>query len=284
MDGGGRKEQAEIGKLKAELSILKSAYASMEKENSQLRAENARAAQSRIDAEESLKRKLELLQEENRIVENQKRYLGGGSQSGGVSERISPRFALSKALAGEDFGCEESMKKMRFFRDYFFDDFYTLESSQLFSIIEDAAKFSNRRFLELFVLFSCKKDVFVRFSSQAFENSLFLPAKIEVLDSIPPEWAVDMLDTHLKQFVAENKSALGTFICHIAARCPLSLHKVLSKSDFKDALRIPTPVNYQIVYEICRNRIHGYVDETSIHLVPGECLRLTFGNDYFEFL
>lgn len=282
MDGG-RKDKYEIEKLKAELTILRTACASTEKENSQLRTENSKIALAKNEMEEILKRRLELLQEENRIIENQKRYLGGSTQSPSTTERISPRFALHKALSGENFGCEESLKKMRFFRDYFFDDFYSLESSQLFGIIEDAAKFSNRRFLELFALFSCKRDVFAKFSKQAFENSLFLPAKIEVLDSIPPEWTVDMLDTHLKQFVAENKSVLETFICHVAARCPLSLPKVFTKCDFENALMVQTPVHYQIVYEICRNKIQGYVDETTIHLVPRECLKLMFGNDYFDF-
>jgi len=296
------KEKHEINKLKAQLSIVRSNLKRCENENSNLRMAMSKSVLCRQQMEDEVKRKLEMELKEEVILQSQRKYFKPNSLKDVMSQRIandlikteeepikidqnpiSPVFILENTIDWCNLCSDENIAKMKFFRDYFFDDFYSMDFTKFVPEIEKALKSSTKQFVELFSLFCCKKEIFLKFSPVIFDNFQFLQTKIEILINIPAEWTVDLLDNHLKRFIEQNKRLLGQFICNIAANCPFSLYKIYSQNEFEYYLRNLNLINYQIIREICKNKIPGYVDERTLHLIPIEHLRMMFKDEYFDF-
>lgn len=274
----------EISLLKAELTLLRANMKKIGKENDSLRNEKSRFILDKFEIEQELKKKISLQLKEDKITENQRKMLKPSTICTKSSDEISSRFILWQAINCSDFSSDDSLQKFKFFRDYFFDDFFSIPDDNALKVVEYYFKHNARLFFEAYALFSCKKSVFQQFSQYVFENNSFVQQKIEILECVPPEWTLDLLETSLKGFVALNKRKLLHFFSNIAEKCPSYLSKVLSRHDFNDILANSTPIGYKIVSSIITQKISGFVDETNLHLVPKPFLEMLFEDQYIDII
>ncbi|ELA41648.1 uncharacterized protein VICG_01281 [Vittaforma corneae ATCC 50505] len=274
----------EISLLKAELTLLRANMKKMEKENDILRDEKRRFVLDKFELEQELKKKITLQLKEDKIAENQKKMLKANTICTKDSDEISSRFILWQAINCSDFNSDDSLQKFKFFRDYFFDDFFSIPDDNALKVVEHYFKHHTRLFFEAYALFSCKKSVFQQFSQYIFENNSFVQQKVEILECVPPEWTLDLLETSLKRFLVLNKKRLLHFIRNIAEKCPSYLIKVFSKQDFNDVLLHESPIGYKIISSIATQKISGLVDETNLHLVPKPFLEILFDDQYIDII
>lgn len=296
--------EKEAKKLRAELTILRSNLTKIEKENNNLKMEKSKFILNKFDIEQEIKKKLEIKGKEMRIEENQRKLFRSnnfedGKIKGGISEDksgISSKFILESTLNFEQrklcnledkneisskFITENTflnfeqipfLKNLRFFKDFFYDDFFAIEDSKALEIVEFFHSQSQKEFLDAFDLFSCKKHIFLKFSPLVFEDNSFVKIKILTLLEIAPEWIVESQD--LKRFIATNKSILTELFSKVAEKCPFHLKKVLDKATFNTILNnLSDPMAYKLIFYIAKHHIKDYIDESNIHMIPSEFIK-----------
>lgn len=283
-------QKKEINMLKAELALLRANIKKTESENNQLRGERCKFTMEKIELEQEIKKRIISQSKEEKITENRLKMFKSGEPNDSTRSRdvnkqaIPPSFVLCRAIDESDLDPEESLQKLKFFRDYFFDDFFSIPDEKALKIVEYCFKHSARLFIDAYALFYCKRSVFQHFAQAVFESNIFLQQKIELLEGVPPEWTLSLLETHLKRFLVENKKKALYFISRLAERCPSYLSKVFSRRDFTDLLIERSPIGNKIIKTIAIEKLDGYVDETNLHLVPKSSLKILFEGEFVDIL
>lgn len=276
-------DNQETNMLKAEISILKSNLKRLEKENESLKIEKSKTILNKMEIEEEVKKKINLQLKEEQIKENHKKVFKTNSFVSYSSE-IPPKFILLRTINNSDLSPLEKLQKIQFFRNYFFDDFFTITEKNAFEIVDEYFKINNKLFVEAYSLFSCKKYVFQEFAQNIFCDNSYLPLKIEILENVPPEWTLNLLNGVLGKFIAINTKKLLYFFRNIAEKCPSSLSNILSKQDFNEILINKTPIGDRIILAIAKNKISGFLDETNIHLASPTILKIIYEDEYIDLI
>lgn len=271
----------EMAMLRAELALLRANLKKMEKENDALKIERSKFTMDRYELEEELKRKATLRMQDEMISLNQRKMFRPNS-AGSETEGVPIKFILNRTISDADPGPGVHLEKFKFFRDFFFDDFFSIPDARALEVVESCLRLNPRQFLEAYSLFCCKRAVFVQFALPVFENNSYLQMKIEILENVPPAWTIELLDTSLKTFVTINKMKLLNFIRHMADKCPSILCRVLSQEEFTHLLTMRSQIGHMIVTSVATQRIPGFIDETNLHLVPKPLLEAMFGDEYVD--
>lgn len=284
-------------KLRAELAILRSQLRKLEKENSDLRSEKSSFFLAKHEEEKELKRRLNIYQKEYQIRSAQNLAMPAGRLSATQpppdmhgakhsSRRIGIQYALKFAVNPANLESPEEINKLRFFRDYFFDDFYSIAPEAVVRAITESS-LNASTFVEVFKLFCCHRAVFEAFYGRLFETPFFRSDKISIIESLPIDWIVDALATgdsacaELKKFIAESSTHLFDFFGNVAETRPSLLHRVLLKEGFEQALRAGTAASRRLVTQVCKNGGLGYVDEKNLGCFSEQDLSLCFGSDFY---
>lgn len=301
MDGNPEDAQNKsVRLLKAELSLLRSQIKGLEKENEVLKIEKSKSAIDKIEVEQEVRKRVDLAVKEVRIAENQKKMfkrndtlqqnnileeskkylkLDASSQVKNIATEISPKFILDQVISSSNFFSQDALQKLRFFKDYFFDDFFSIPDDKALKVVDFYRMESQLLFLDAYSIFCCKKAVFEKFVQHVFDDNSFLKIKVEILENIPPEWVLELLEGNLKNFILINKKMLLRFVCSIAEKCPLHLHNVLLQREFNELISERSPIGNKIVYFVIKQGIKGFIDENNLHKVPKPFLRLLFHNE-----
>lgn len=197
---------------------------------------------------------------------------------------IPNSYILNQILSKKDLDSDKNIEKMKFFKNYYFDDFYNLEFNNLNEILENFIKQKNKQSIVLFSIFCFKKTVFTRFCNLIFEDSTYLDLKIEIITNVPSDWVIECINTTLSKFIEKHKNLLGILFINVSESC-FSLCKIFDRSDFDRMINFmlfDKRISYQIIKNICKNKIDGYIDGKNIHLIPVELLKILFGDKYFE--
>lgn len=273
-------EEQELAMLKAELSIVRTAMKKIEKENESLREDNWKFTLEKHQLEDDLRRKITLQLRDEQLTNNQRKM----HKLNNDSEVVSARFVLVNAIDDTTLEPEERLEKLKFFRDYFFDDFYSIGDDKAVEIVNEYYLMSPSMFVAAYALFSGKKTVFDRFINEIFENNSQLPVKIEILECVPPSWTLEHIDGALRVFLVTNKHKLYRYIAGVGERCASYLNRVMSKEDFDILLKTRTAVGERIIRSVVENRIEGFINERNLHLVSEEFLKLMFKEDYVNII
>lgn len=266
------KDRIEIDKenrrLKAEITLLKSSITKLEKENHSLKVEKAKYILNKAEIEEELRKKLILKEKENKIMENNRKAFKPNPQES-IYE-ISTKFVLESTLNSTNIQMNSFLKNLQFFKNFFFDDFFSITDEKADEIVEYYQKQSQKEFIEAFEIFSCKKYIFTKFSLLIFDDNSFINQKIKILQDMEPEWIVEMLENGLKRFIDRNKTILIVLFANFAQKCPFHLKSVMDKETFNGFLPqiLHHPTVYKLLYFIVKHKIASFIDYTNLHLIP----------------
>lgn len=270
--------------LKAEISLLKSNLKRIEKDNSELRKQISDAYKKQYIEESNIKRRLNMFQKEYKMKESMNN-LRGQTQMFDENSGIDVRYALKQTLNIKNITVDEELKKLKFFRDYFFDDFYSIDSEDIISVLKQIDS-NNKLFIEIYTLFCCKKEVFDAFLNQVFELPFFIKEKIYILENVPVDWVINQIQgvpPLINSFIKSHFMRLVKFICKVAATSPGLLDLILSNSELESILMSGSANSRHLSFLICKNKLVKFVDENNIHLFSYSDLQLLFGKDYFFF-
>ncbi|KAM0680795.1 hypothetical protein GINT2_001069 [Glugoides intestinalis] len=286
--------------LKAELSLLRSHIKGLEKENEVLKVEKSKSAIDRVEVEQEVRKRVDIAVKEvliaenqkkmftnretlqkNKLLEESKKYLkiDPSSQLKSISTEISPKFILDQVISTSNFFSQDALQKLRFFKDYFFDDFFSIPDDKALKVVDFYRMESQLLFLDSYSIFCCKKVVFENFAQYVFDDNSFLKIKVEILETVPPEWVLELLEGNMKNFILINKKRLLRFVCSVAEKCPLHIHNVLLLREFNEIIAERSPIGNKIAYFIIKQGIKGFINETNMHLVPKQFLCLLFPNE-----
>lgn len=216
---------------------------------------------------------------------------------------INLRYALKQTVDVSRLGSREEIERLKFFRNYFFEDFYSLDAEATVAAIKKG-QLSNELFMEAFKLFCCKKPVFDEFAARALEMHGHIGDQVRILENVPVDWICDYVEaaasrpkrrssleqnTHanyrnscVKSFIASNTALLLGLLCDIAERRPGTLGLVFSGANFDDVLKNSTAASRRLVSLICRNGGLGYINEGNLGHIPLQDLFLCYGADCLE--
>ena len=275
--------EQENKKLKAELTLLRSKLNKLEKDNSVLKEEKSKMILGRLEVEDEIKKKLLIKEKELKIMENGRKAFKANPLESNYA--ISPKFILENTLDLSNLQTDSFLKNLRFFKDFFFDDFYSITDAKAVEIVEFFEKQSQKEFLDAFEIFSCKKHVFTKFCNTIFEDNSFVKIKIKILTEIFPEWIIELFESSLKGFINKNRSILVEFFANFAEKCPFHLKSVLDKETFNSFLIIENnPSVFKLIFYIVKHRIVYYFDHTNIHLVPKQFVCQFFNISETEYI
>lgn len=279
-------KRKEISLLKAETEILRANIKSLEKENEALKREKSKMVLNTFEMEKQIKKKLELELNEERILQNQKKMFKFNTTDRNFQIEIQPRFILEQSLNDRlsSYERRDFLHNLKFFRDYFFDDFFSIPEDRAFEIVSHYQKINQSMFMDAFGLFSCKKSIFFHFSKYVFEDNTFLNFKIEILENTQPQWIVELSGSLLKTFIAQNKKRMLRVVCNIADKDPFNLGSIFTKGDFDSMLADDSVVARKILKIIASQKIQGYINETNLHLIPAEYLKMYFVSDFIDLI
>lgn len=266
--------EKENKKLRAELAILRANLVKMEKENDSLKLEKSKLVVNRLEVEQELKKKLGLREKESKIEENQRKAFKMNTHES--QSTISPKYILQSTLDFTTVGSDSTLqsdtflKNLRFFKDFFFDDFYSIPDDKAIEVVDFFSTKSLKAFLEAFSLFSCKKAVFFKFLPPVYSENSFIKVKVSTLLEVPPDWIIEVYEPRLKIFIAENKTLLVELFANMAEKAPFYLKQVLDKQTFNAFITYQNPHSYKLLYFVVTQKIKDYIDETNLHLIPEE--------------
>lgn len=270
----------ELGLLKAELAILRSNIRCLEKENEMLKREKSRAVLEKIDVEQEIRKRMETQLKDEFLSEKQRKLFKANEKNEEElnlfikSSGISPKFILDQAIRKNDLFSEDTLQKLRFFKDYFFDDFFQIPDEMALSLVDFYSKESTKLFITAYSLFCCKRVVFQKFAPKIFEDNSFLNSKIEILEQVSPDWILILLDGPLGNFIRVNRRKLLSLVAEVSEKCPSYLIKVFSKEFFNELLENTQPIGNKIIYNVITQKIEGFIDHSNLHLLPKQFLIL----------
>lgn len=295
--GGPGRPVSREDRLCAELSISQAQLRRLERENAELRREVSSLTRDKHKAEVEYTRQLNVYKREYAMRGAQPSAGAGRASKAAASPgedgtdageaEISLRYALRQAVSVSRLDSREEIERLKFFRNYFFEDFYSLDTEATVAAIR-GMQLENELFMEVFKLFCCKKPVFDEFVTRALEMHGCVGDQVCILENVPVDWICDYIEaaasrsrrrdspghnTHanyrndrLRNFIAGNTALLLGLLGDIAERRPETLVLVLSRASFDRALRSGTAASRRLVSLICRTS-GGHL----LHLLSSWC-------------
>ncbi|CAD27032.1 hypothetical protein [Encephalitozoon cuniculi GB-M1] len=274
-----RQENIRLG---GEIVILRQNMIALEKENFAMKEQRSRAALDGLKRMEKLKKEVDVLKVESRIRENQSRVLKRQK----TTTEIDVKWALARSSCGISFSLLPfEFNRLKFLKSFFYSDFCQLESS---SVIREMKKKISRfkEFLDFYMLFSCKVDVFREFFCLVLMNPLFPEEKMKLFNTLPLDWILNFSDEQfislVKEYIDRNYRLMGLFLLRVAEERPFLLNILITKEMFTELARMDTRVGCRLISEVCRKGGLSLIDHTNIHYIPQEDLKVLYKDLYFE--
>lgn len=273
----------ELQTANAQISLIKSRLKKIEKENDSMRKELSDLHRSKIEERDEFVKKIELFERESQMKNTSSSNKIIGSESTSNSNKITIRYILKSSLNINNIFFTEEFNKLKFFRDYFFDDFYSIESEDITPVLNQIIS-NEKLFVDLFLLFSCKKEICENFISKFFSLSFFISEKVYFLENVPVEWIVseNAVNPLICDFIDKNYTFLTRLFINVAESHPFILQSILSKNEFNEILESRSAKSLKLTDLICRKKIGDYIDHQNIHMIPIKCLKDLFEKDYIQ--
>ncbi|AFN83715.1 hypothetical protein EROM_090990 [Encephalitozoon romaleae SJ-2008] len=269
-------------RLTGEIVILRQNMIALEKQNFAMKEQKSREALDGLRKTEKLKKEVDVLRIESRIRENQSRVFK--KQKGNAE--IDIKWALSKSNCGIGFTLFPfEFNRLKFLKDFFYSDFCQLDSS---SVIKEMSKKISRfkEFLDFYILFSCKADVFRKFFCMVLMNPLFPEEKVKLFNTLPLDWILNFNDEEVislvKEYIDRNYKQMALFLGRVVRERPFLLNILVSREMFTELAKIDSKAEKRLVSEICKKGGLSLIDYTNIHYIPQEDLKALYKDLYFE--
>lgn len=276
---GLRQENMRLG---GEITILRQNMVALEKQNFALKEQRSRAMVSDLKTADMLRKEVNVLRVENRIRENRCRAFKRPRTEAG----IDIRWALSRSGSSISFSLFPfELDRLRFLKDFFYPDFCQFDSKEVIrEMYGVTSRF--REFVDFYMLFSCKVDVFKEFFHTVFMDPGVSEEKIELFSSVPLDWLLNLGSKDsmrlIKEFIQTNYRELGQFFLRIVRERPFLLNIFVSKEMFGRLARTESRMSREFVSEVCRGGGMDLVDHTNIHYIPQADLQAMYREFYFE--
>ncbi|KAF9762495.1 hypothetical protein NGRA_1962 [Nosema granulosis] len=265
--------QKENLKLKGEVSILRQNMLSLEKQNYELKDEKSRSIRADFNSNDRLKKEVNMLQLQNRINENKMMAFKRKK----IELSMDIKWALQQSDTDINFQLYPfEYKRLKFFKDYFYNDFCQFCTK---SVIEELRRMlkNYKDFIDFFVLFSCKIDVFREFFVYLFINEHYIDKKIGIFEDVPLEWILGTSDdsniSNIRNFISKNANKMVHFLYKVADERPFILNIILDKSTFTGIIKTRTHTAKTFLDLICQKGGLGFVDHTNFHYLSESNLR-----------
>lgn len=277
-----RRISRENMRLVGEIAILRQNMIALEKQNFTLREEKSQAVLSELRRMERLKKEVDVLRVESKINDNQSRAFKRQK----AEAEMDVKWALSKGNSGVSFSLLPfELKRLKFLKDFFYPDFCQLDSA---SVIREMSKRISRfkEFLDLYILFSCKADVFKEFFCMVLVNPLFPEEKVRLFNAAPLDWILNFNDERfisvVKEYVDRNFRQMGLFLLRVVKERPFLLNILITREMFTKLAEIESKATRGLVSEVCKKGGLSLVDYTNMHYISQRDLKALYKNLYFE--
>lgn len=269
-------------KLAGEITIIRQNMIVLEKQNYVMKEQRSQALVSDLRAADVLKKEVCVLKVENRIRENQMRAF----KKTRVEASIDIKWALSRANSEISFSLHPfELRRLRFLKDFFYSDFCQLDTQQVVGELNGMQP-RFREFLDFYVLFSCKVDVFKEFFCMVFMNPEFPEEKAVLFNTLPLDWLLNFNDESfiglIKEYTAANYRHMLLFFLRIVEERPFLLNILVTRDMFTDIAQTSSRMARRVVSEVCRRGGLSLVDHTNIHHVSQTDLRMLYQDSYFD--
>lgn len=271
-------------RLVGEITILRQNMIMLERQNFSMKEQRSRAMVDELKTADKLKKEVSVLRVESRIRENQARL----SKKSKVERSIDIKWALSRAKCEVSFSLFPfELGRLRFLKDFFYVDFCQLDTQTVIKEMNCIVpKF--KEFLDFYLLFSCKIDVFKEFFCTVFMNPAFSEEKIELFNSLPLDWILNFGDERFinltKEYTASNYRQMMLFFLRIMEERPFLLNILITRDMFTDLATMDTRMAKMLVSEVCKKGGLSLIDHTNIHCISQPDLKTLYQDSYFELL
>ncbi|KAM0672680.1 hypothetical protein OCOL_000412 [Ordospora colligata] len=269
-------------RLQGEISILRKNMISLEKENFSMKEQKSQASLYELRKIESLKKEVNVLRVESRIKENQFRAF----KKQKVEPVIDIKWALLKAKSEISFSLYPfEYRRLKFLKDFFYHDFCQLDSKL---VIKEMKQWISRfkEFVEFYILFSCKAEVFKEFFHTVLVNQMFSERKIEFFNTLPVDWILNFNDERMvvlvKDYVDKNFRQMIFFLHRVVEERPFLLNVIMTKEMFNEVAKMNTKGARRLVAGICKRGGMSFVNHTNLQYVAQDDLKAIYGSQYFE--
>ncbi|TBU14301.1 hypothetical protein CWI40_100050 [Ordospora colligata] len=269
-------------RLHGEISILRKNMISLEKENFSMKEQKSQASLYELRKIESLKKEVNVLRVESRIKENQFRAF----KKQKVEPVIDIKWALLKAKSEISFSLYPfEYRRLKFLKDFFYHDFCQLDSKL---VIKEMKQWISRfkEFVEFYILFSCKAEVFKEFFHTVLVNQMFSERKIEFFNTLPVDWILNFNDERMvvlvKDYVDKNFRQMIFFLHRVVEERPFLLNVIMTKEMFNEVAKMNTKGARRLVAGICKRGGMSFVNHTNLQYVAQDDLKAIYGSQYFE--
>lgn len=223
----------------AELCILKSRLKKLEKENTELRKEKSLYYCRKNEQDENIKKRLHMFEREYLIrsscdnylnsqdgnnkrnintqltstninsalnnninstsMNNNSTFINNNISDTLVNPEIDLKYALKSSINLKNLCSTEEIEKIKLFRNYFFDVFYSLDENEIINALNNinsnkTINISNNiktyedPFMEVFKIFCCKKLVFSAFFNRIYGMVYYLDDLIYITENVDVDW------------------------------------------------------------------------------------------------
>ncbi|ADM12184.1 uncharacterized protein Eint_090550 [Encephalitozoon intestinalis ATCC 50506] len=269
-------------RLTGEIMILRQNMIALETQNFAMKEQKSRTVLDGLKRMEKLKKEVDVLRIESRIRENQSRVFKRQKANAG----IDIKWALSKSNCGIGFTLLPfEFNRLKFLKDFFYSDFCQLDSS---SVIREMGKRISRfkEFLDFYILFSCKAEVFREFFGMVLMNPLFPEEKMKVFNTLPLDWILNFNNEEVislvKEYIDKNYKQMVFFLLRVVEERPFLLNILVSKEMFTELAKTSSRATKKLTSEICRKGGLGLIDHTNIHYISQDDLKILYKDLYFE--
>lgn len=282
-------------KLSGEIAILRSNMLLLERDNYALRTEKSKGLVSELSKLEQVKKEMKMLVTENRIKDNQLRAFkrtkpsdpGLEIDTKWALEMIDPHYQLTLYPFKYD-----RLKKLH---DFFYEDFKMMLSTDVVVKEMKRVKTNFGDFINFFLIFCCKKDVFEYFVVDLFceygfeDNSMYRKQMFRVLKYLPVEWIsafftnekfVVALNEFLEENIESNDAVL--FYLRVVENRPFLLSFILSTRLFTTILHRGDAYSNSLLKAMADKNLASFIDYKNICLIPREYLRMFYKEDYID--
>lgn len=274
-------EHDEVDRLKTEIVILKSELERLNKNNHRLRIGQSELYKSMYEKDAEMKQRMRLIERDNQLKDSQMSFASSGQK---VSAGIDIRYALRDFINMRKLSSATFIEGLKFFRDYFFDEFYSLDLTDVIHAIQTSS-LSNEAFVQLFLLFGSRKEFFDIFHFRFFGLPGFVSDKQCVIENVPVDWLLDsnqVFYSGVSHFLRERSGTLIEFYICIATKRPSVLKLALSEVKFTEIVKSKRGQWWQLACAVCKSSGAQYITPHNLHLLPKEALRLYFAAEYVD--
>ncbi|KAK6090458.1 hypothetical protein P3W45_000555 [Vairimorpha bombi] len=270
-------------KLKGEVSLLRQNMLTLEKSNYALRLEKSEIHKSNLKS--SRKQEIELLKIQYKINENKpspfKRFSSTNS--------IDIRWALEHSHSDINFKLEPfEYKRLKFFKDYFYNEFYQFDTKIIIKYLDEFSRCKYKKFLDYFVLFSCKIDVFNSFFHLVFINNHFIDQKIGLLEDIPLDWIINYRNGEalplIKEFIDKFSEKMVVFMHKVVSERPFVTNLLLDSRVFSEMILVDNYMVRFLIDKVCLNGGLNLINKYNLHYLNKDQLKMIYKDEYMDIL